>query len=182
MKKKICAIIFFIFFIGIIKCIDISYAVEINENEYIEDGLYTIHSKLNNNLLIDISGDSMYNMANTEIWMNNDGNNQKFYIRNIGNNYYTIQCYNSSKYLDVAYGLKNNGANVQQYEYNGGDNQKWCIKKDKDGYYNITSKCNGLNLDVEGGVAKSGTNILTWTANGGENQKFLLKKENEHKL
>ena len=65
----------------------------------------------------------MYNMANTEIWMNNDGNNQKFYIRNIGNNYYTIQCYNSSKYLDVAYGLKNNGANVQQYEYNGGDNQ-----------------------------------------------------------
>lgn len=182
MYKKLLIITSFIIFVGIIKFTDVSSANELIQNDYIEDGLYTIHSKLDNNLLMDISGDAMYDTANVEVWCNNDGNNQKFYIKNMGDNYYTIQCYNSNKYLDVAYGAKNNGANVQQYEYNGGENQKWLIKRDKDGYYNIISKCNGLNLDVKGGIAKSGTNILTWVSNGGENQKFLIKKESEHKL
>ncbi len=173
--KNVIKKIFFIFIVFLLGMIVKSKANEFN-------GVYTIKSAIDSNYVLDVTGDSFDDRANIEIWSNNNENNQKFYIQNIGNNYYIIQSYNSLKCLDVYGASKENGANVIQYSNNKGDNQKWIIKETSDGYYNIISKYSGLYLDIANGIMNNGTNILTWEYNGGKNQKFIIEKQVENTI
>ena len=137
----------------------------------VENGIYTIKSTVNNSVL-DVTGNSMNEGANIEVWYSNSNANQRFSVNYLNNGYYTINAVHSGKCLDVEGASAKDGTNVVQWSYNGGDNQKWVIKSIEDGYYNIISKCNGLYLTVVSG------NVCVTKANNSNSQKFKFDKAN----
>lgn len=139
----------------------------------IDDGIYTISSKLDENLVLDIHGAVYKNQSNLEIYGKNNGDNQKFIVTYLNNGYYKITAYGNINYsLDVHGALTKPETNVELYDNNNNANQQWIIKDTGDGYFNIISKCNLLALDVYGGKAKSGANIQTYTPHSLDGQKF----------
>lgn len=167
--NKIYKVLFILVFMFFLQFFVKVYAAEI------KDGVYWIKSGIDINYVLDITNDSKINGANLEIWKNNGGLNQKFEIKKVDQEYFTIKNISSGKYLDVAYASKKAGANVEQYTFNNQDNQKWKFIENENGYYNIQSKCNGLFLDIEGGKVSSGTNVVVWNSNNGKNQEFLFE-------
>ena len=152
-------------------------AVEVEKKQPIEDGYYQIATFLDKNKVIDVSAASLDNKANIQIWGNVDAKQQKFKITYGNDGYYTIECVNSKKVLDVSWGVAKSGTNVWQHESNGTTAQKWIIKKNSDETYNIISALDEtLQLDVENSSTKNGANIRICTTNNSKNQKFLFTK------
>ena len=148
----------------------------------IENGVYTISSKLKTNYLLDIASASVDNYANIQLWQDSGVDNQKFNVEYIGEGYYKITSIYSQKVLDVYGGRKDSGTNVQQYDYNYSTAQQWQIKDAGNGSYYIISRCNDLALDIESGTVKNGANIYVYEQNGKDTQKFKFKKYEEPKL
>ena len=148
------------------------------EPKKIENGTYYIKSKLNTNMVLDVSENSKQNSAKIQLWEKSAQvtDNQKFEITYIENGYYTIKAKHSNKVLDVPGAGTVNGTKVQQYESNGTDAQKWIIKEAGNGYYYIISKCNGLYLDIPGANATNGVKINLYEGNYSDAQKFKLEK------
>lgn len=149
-----------------------------NSSEKIEDGTYTIKSAINTKYSIDIEGVSTLNGANVDLWEYYGGKGQQFIIKNLGNDYFTIQAVCSNQFLEVVGGAKTMGANIDQWPSNGGgDNQKWLIKKEQNGYYYIINKRSNMYLEIAGAKCTNGTNIDQWPSNGGgNNQKWVIEK------
>lgn len=143
------------------------------ETQSIPDGIYVITSAMNGFKALDISGGSMANGANVQLYDANGTDEQKFDIRwdSMGK-YYTIKNVHSGCSLDVAGAGQTNGTNVWQYAENGTDAQKWYILPDANGGYTIVSKVNGLAVDVKEGSTANGTNIWMYTQNGTTAQSF----------
>ncbi len=158
--------------------------VKVNENngktligeKTISDGIYSIHTSLNNKYALDIDGASKSNGANVQLYEFVDANQQKFYVKYLNNGYYSISAVHSGKVLDVADASTKPGANVWQYESNNTFAQKWIIQKAEDGKYYIISACNELYLNVSNGTAKNGSNIQVNTSNNSNAQKFEFTK------
>ena len=148
------------------------FVLEFAEEKKLPDGTYKIASAIDTTYIMDVAGVSRDNSAMVELWFDNGGDNQKFYIKNVGNGYYSIAAVHSSKMLDLPGGSKQLGTDIIQFQDNGGDNQRWLIKYVGDDCYNIISKCSGNYLDVARSSAKMGTEITTWSKNGKTNQKF----------
>ena len=157
-----------------------SETYDINSIE-IEEGIYYIHTKLNEKNVLDIEGQDISNLANVQIWNKSiqKTENQMFKIEKTEDGYYKIEALHSGKVLDVVGGKKENCTNVQQYEYNGSDAQKWQIIDAKDGYVSFISVCNGLYLDVAGASKENGANVQVYEQNGTDSQKFKLDKIEE---
>ena len=149
--------------------------VEDNFYKTIENGIYTIESALNHNMVLDISSSSRDNGANLQLWDSNGTNAQKFHVFHVGGGLYEIAPMCSGKRVDVDHSGKSNGTNIWQWEANGTDAQKWYINPVGNGYYNIVSKCNGLCLDVHGSQTEKGTNIWCYGKNGTNAQKFKFR-------
>ena len=154
---------------------------ELKGTEVIESGNYVISTKIDNNYVLDISAASIKDGGNVQLWSNANVKQQRFYIKYLGDGYYTIEANHSSKVLDVEDSGKKNGTNVQQYTSNGSDAQKWVIKEAGEGYYYIISKVNGKYLDVCAGKAYNGNNIHVYEKNETNAQKFKLTKITEYK-
>ena len=146
------------------------------QQKTIQDGIYTISSKLDPNMCLDISGGSKNDKANLQLWGKNGTNAQKFKVQYNSDGYYTIKAMCSGKFIDVSASGKQNGANIWQYSGNGTDAQKWFIVPDGEGYYSLLPKCNNLCMDVCGAEAINGANIHCWYTHGGDNQRFKLEK------
>lgn len=160
---------------GISGNVDCDVWYDSNGGEYsVCDGVYTISSKLNTGLNLDIAGASLSNGGNVQLYQGNGSGAQKFKITYVGNGCYTIDNVNSGKRLDIAGGSAQNGANVQQYDKNGSDAQKWFIKSTNDGYYTIISAASSKVLDVKNGRAVNGANIQQYDSNGSDAQRFKL--------
>ncbi len=142
----------------------------------IEDGIYTIKSAKDTNMVLDIGGGSLENGANLQIWWNTKVDQQHYEVEYLGNGDYSISPIHSGKVLDVASGGMTSGTNIWQYTWNGTDAQKWIIKDTGDGTFNIISKLNELYLDLNNGNTKEGTNVEVNTSNGAISQKFILEK------
>lgn len=140
----------------------------------IKDGLYKIASAKNTSFILDVTGNSTSNCTKIGLWQDNNGDNQKFVVKKIGNGLYTINSAISNKYIDVENGGMRNGSSVIQYEFTNGINQKWLIKDAGDGYFYVIARCSGLYLDIDCGRMANGTRISTWECNGEINQKFKL--------
>ena len=147
-------------------------AAKSENKQPLKDGVYTIQTKLNPKMVLDVSGASLNNGGNIQIWQDVNVNQQKFIINYIEDGWYKIISYNSGKVLDVEWGTSNPGTNVQQYEWNNSDAQKWKIEDLGNGEYSIISKCNGLYLDVSNAGTTNGTNIKVYTSNNCDAQKF----------
>ena len=124
---------------------------------YLSNGLYTVSSKSNGNLVLDVSGASLSNGANVQLYSGNNTNAQKFYVKHLGGNVYSIRNAWSGAALDVANGKAYAGANVQQFEWNGTNAQKWYVDWLDDASFVFKSQLGNYGLAANG--LKSGANI-----------------------
>lgn len=143
----------------------------------LDDGIYTISSALNNNMLLESAGGGISNNSNIQLYSSNNTEAQKWKVSYIGNGFYKILSFKKSDLsLDVYGSGKTNTTNLQLYSYNDTPAQKWILKETNDGYYNIISYCNGLSIDVSSARAINGANIWLYEQNGTNAQKFKFNK------
>lgn len=143
----------------------------------VSSGVYTIHSALNDKYVIDITGGSVDNGANVQLYKENGSLAQEFYIVSSGlDETYLIGNVNSGKMLDVTNGGTNNGANIQQYASNKSKAQRFWIQDAGDGYVTIYPQISAKAIDVTNGKVGNGSNIQQYTPNGSNAQRWKLKK------
>ena len=146
----------------------------VDDQKVIEDGTYEIQSNVGTNKVIEIYRGYAYNGSNVTLYDRNKTISQKFYIRYLGEGYYSIISLYANKYVEVAGASTSPGANVQIYQGNGTDAQKWKIQDEGNGNYSLVSKCNGLYMDVYGAGTANDTNIQVYTDNGSAAQRYRL--------
>ena len=135
--------------------------------DIINEGTYEIETKLDSDMVLDVSNASKNNYANIQIWEADNVNQQKFTLTALTNEEYKIIAKHSNKALTAQ-----SDDNVEQYTYNGTDNQKWIIKEVGNGYYNLISKRYNLVLDVDNAGKSNGTNVQVHNSNGTDAQAF----------
>lgn len=149
----------------------------ISGEKVVPEGIYSIHSGLNTNLVLDTDSALVTSGANIQVWQDSNCRQQRVRLTYHQEGYYTITLVHSGKVLEVAGGNSLPGANVWQWEENGTDEQKWIIEKTKDNQMQIRSALTGFYLDVSGGVAQNGSNLQVYPGNSSLAQKFVLKAE-----
>ncbi len=97
------------------------------------DGYYEIYEVFSG-LALDVwnknGGDGYLNVnRNVQLYEKNHSRSQRWIIKNVGNNKYTIFSTLSGYCLDLDSGRCSNGNNIDQFWYHGGDNQKWRFVK-----------------------------------------------------
>lgn len=148
----------------------------VNVSVGLDDGIYTIGSKVRRNMVLDVSAGSSANEANIQLWTDNNSLAQQYMVGYQGDGLYQISALCSDKLLDVQWGGTTSGTNVWQYEPNGTASQSWLIEEGDDGWFTIRSAHNGLALDVSSGNAYDGANVQVWESNGTDAQKFSFTK------
>ncbi len=151
--------------------------VAVDGTQTIADGYYTIRSAKDNNFGLDVAERSKENSANVHLWTisTSNNNNQKWYVKSLGNGYYSMTAAHSRKALDMQNAGIDNYCNVQQYDNSADSNdaQQWLLKDAGNGAYYIVHK-NGLFLDIENGTLANGTNIRGHVGNCSDAQKWIF--------
>ncbi|MCH3944137.1 MAG: RICIN domain-containing protein [Atopobiaceae bacterium] len=143
---------------------------------------YTIRTKRAADRLVDISGRSLANGGNAQMYHGNETPAQRFYVSfagvSGGKGYYTVRNVCSGKVLDVAGGSSRAGANVQQYSGNGTKAQQWVAapSPSDSSYFVLTNVGSGLVLDIAGNSSANGANLQQWGANGTSAQDFCFTR------
>lgn len=138
---------------------------------------YTLVSAGNTGFCIDVSGGSLNDTANIQLYKKNGTPAQQFLFIYLGNGYYQILNDKSGKALDVKSGSTANKANIQQYRANGTEAQAWKVIKNGDGTYSFVNQKSGKCLDVDSGIFQNNRNIWQYSPNGTKAQKFYLKQD-----
>lgn len=148
-------------------------------NGSLANGKYTIASRINHNLTMDILGGNRDNGANVAVWGANGGGNQQFSVSyDAGDGFYSIYNEWSNKQLDATGAVAANGTNLEIWSGNNSCAQKWDISKVDGDYYRIASACNtAYSLDISGARNENGANILLWNNHGNANQQWLFTKQ-----
>ena len=142
----------------------------------IANGIYEITSRIASNMLLDVSGGSILDGANVQIWADANEKQQKFELTYLGDGNYKIICKRSGKALTVSETGTDYSSNVYQSTYKEKSNQKWRIEKNNNEYY-IVSEYNGRYLDVAGGSSENGTNIRVYIPNYSKSQIFVFEQK-----
>ena len=145
----------------------------------LKDGVYTIASSLNRNLVLDVAKASKNSGANIQVWTAANSENQLWYIKSLGSGLYSVRALHSGRYINVAGSGKANGTNLQQWN-NGTPNgdEKWRITNNGDGTYTFIAAVNGLALDLADGKTANGQNAQCWQTNGSGAQRWVLYRSN----
>lgn len=144
----------------------------------VEEGTYTITSKINENIAFDITDGSKNDGAIIQLWENLGAEQQKFIIEYVDNGYYTIKSKYTGKYLTVGKDNPGLGEKIKQQGKTNDDTQKWRFKKQTDGSYSIIAKCGNLNIDVPDWNCANGVKLQLWGNNDTATaQRFTLIKE-----
>ena len=139
----------------------------------IENGSYTIHSLLNQNKTLDVSGGNTNNGTNIQLWESNETDAQIWKVTYLNNGYYKfVSKLNDNKCLNVKDNEYFNNANIELNECNNSDSQQFAIKHLNNGYFTIIAKYNNVNIDVLGASTNNGTNIQLWENNNHNAQKW----------
>ncbi len=101
---------------------NLAQAWEVDFNK--DDSTYVLKSALTGKAL-DMGGWSRDNGGNAIVWDNNNTNNQRWYITEVGGGYSFLINKHSNKSLEVAGWSTSNGGNVQQWDYFAQANQQW---------------------------------------------------------
>ena len=143
----------------------------------IDDGVYIIHSSINENYVLDANGGFANNGVNVQLYFKNNGLSQKWIVRYLNDGYYEITSTINDNYaLDVNGAAFNNSVNIQLWKKNDSTAQKWIIKETGNGYYKIISYNTNYSLDACGAVATNFTNIQLWGNNTSLAQEFKFEK------
>ena len=141
----------------------------------LEDGVYTIASSLNRNLVLDVAEVSKNSGANIQAWTAANSENQLWYIQSIGGGLYSVRALHSARFMNVAGSGKTNGTNIHQWsDKTPNGDEKWRIQDNGDGTYTFHAAVNGLALDLADGKVANGQNVQCWTSNGTGAQKWSL--------
>ncbi|HEY0795744.1 MAG TPA: RICIN domain-containing protein [Acidisarcina sp.] len=139
----------------------------------INNGTYTLTNKTSG-LVADVNAASKTAGALVDQWGSNGGNNQKWQLTNLGNNYVELISVNSGMALDVVGASTTAGAQIDQWPYSGNPNQRWQVVSVGGGYYELISQNSGMALEVPGSSTTQGTDLDQWTVNGGGNQLWAI--------
>lgn len=141
----------------------------------INDGIYTITSKLSSSKRLDVSGAGANNGTNIQLWSANNSVAQSFLIAKYNKTeWFEIINVASKKAVDVQGGKSGSGVNVQLWERNRTNAQLWRFIPVGDGYYYIQNKL-GYYLDVSGGKTADGTNVWVYSGNSTNAQKWKIE-------
>ncbi len=135
------------------------------------DTYYFYSSRAHGNA-IDVKAGSQLNNANIQIYTSNGTNSQRFYLRSLGNGFYTIQNPFSGKYIDATSAKP--GANVVQST----SAEQWKPVLQSNGIVFQLKSNPSLVLEAAGGSAVSGSNVQVNTSRGTLTQKWLLSSTN----
>ncbi len=137
-------------------------------NVDIDEGFYEIASAAAPSFVMDVSGGSVLNGVNVQMYSSNTTLAQLFRISaSSKSGYYEITCANSGKNLDARDGCILPGTNVQQYERNASDAQLWAAVQNPDGSITFLNKANGLALAIADAAPHDGTNVFCAEPTGG---------------
>ena len=130
----------------------------------LEDGTYTISSKVSSWMCVEVAGGSTSNTAKVQSYKSNGTAAQVWKITTDSDGYSTIINVKSGKALDVPDGTAANGKQLQQYTPNGTEAQKWKIIENSDGYFKIVSALDeSLAIDLAYASTANGTAV--WLSN-----------------
>ena len=125
----------------------------------ISDGWYRIQPMHDLSRSVDAAGGN----NNIHMWDNLDVPQQKFYLQNRGNGYFSLQTAQDNKFFVTADG-RGNGANLYITSWNNSDSQLFRLIEAGNNSYHIFSKVGvNLNFDCAGGGRSNGNNVQLWT-------------------
>ena len=146
----------------------------------VADGTYFVNSGLGSNLVIDIAGGAVTDMANAQVYTLNRTDAQKFqFTFDQASGTYTLMNVKANKALDVYIASNQNGANIQLYTSNQSNAQRWYIYPLADGKYELVSACSNKAADVTGAGRTPGTNLQTYQRNGSAAQSWTFTTEDQ---
>lgn len=148
-----------------------------NTNTTLDDGWYYIKN-INAQKYLQVKNNTGANGQNVELGTGSGVKGQKWYLKNLGNGYFTLQSGLGNYMVDIAYGSNSDGANVQIYSAYSGDSQQFSLKAGSNGTYSILTKCSNKTKALDGynfGTS-DGTNICQWTYGGKNNQLWVFEK------
>ncbi len=144
----------------------------------IRSGTYKIVATTTGNVL-DGSNNSNAAGASIDLWTYWRGNNQRWYIQNLNNGYYSIRTINGDgslgTSLDATGCSPNDGTKIEVWNSNGGVCQQWGITPVAGNAYRISTaqaKADGTHDVLDGGGCSgaSGTQVDLWPWGGGSCQ------------
>ena len=145
----------------------------------LEDGVYTIASSLNRNLVLDVAEASKNSGANIQVWTAGNSENQLWYIKSLGSGLYSVRALHSGRFMNVAGSGKTNGTNIHQWsDKTPNGDEKWRIQDNGDGTYTFIAAVNGLALDLANGKTANGQNVQCCQTNGSGAQRWVLYRSN----
>ncbi len=139
----------------------------------ITSGFYKLINP-NSGMALDVTGGSSSRGTNIEIWPDNGGGAQVWYLKEIRQGVFNLINPQSNMALDVTGGSLNQGTKVEIWDINGGGAQEWRLVATHDGIYNLINPQSGLALDVNGAGTTAGMQVQTWAPNGTKAQEWKL--------
>jgi hypothetical protein len=127
---------------------------------------------------LDVSGRSLDDGALVQQWTYGNGQNQQWFLIDLGNGYYEIQNNLSHKALGVVNGSRAAGALIEQREYLATDYQQWLVLPLANGCYSFMNKASLQVLEVPNFSQSDGAQLDQWNFNTGLNQQWTLKPAN----
>ncbi|QHS58177.1 RICIN domain-containing protein [Chitinophaga agri] len=146
----------------------------VNNTQLIPDGTYSIVNR-NSGLVMDAAGQGTASGTAIQQWTDNNGINQRWVVKYLGDNRYQITGQQSGKSLDMKGQSLQDGAELQLYDYNGGENQQWTLSSVNGGYYYITGVQSGKVLEIPAQSTAAGAAVKQYTNNGGAHQQWEFR-------
>jgi hypothetical protein len=138
------------------------------------DGNYKMFAR-HSNKAMEAAGFGTANGTQIQQWTYANGDNQQWYLTDVGSGNYKIIGLQSSRAVDINNSGTDNGTKVQLWDYSGGANQLYKITGLAPGYFRITPNCaSGSCLDVSGASTADGALVQLWQWGGGNNQQWTL--------
>lgn len=144
--------------------------------ETVNDGWYRLKPTHDLGHSADALGLQVGSGNNIHLWESIDCDQQKFYLQNRGNGYFSLQSAYGSRHFVTSDGA-NNGSNLYTAPWNGSDYQLFRLVNGGNNSYHIFSKAgNNLNFDCAGAGSGNGTNLQLWTIGDVGWHKWVLER------
>ena len=142
-----------------------------NSKNYVKEGVYEIHSVVNESYNLDAINGDKKNGANVQIYLDNNSKVQHWIVSFDTKGFALIQNENSGKYLSIEGNKAQSGVNIVQSDLVN-ENQKW-IFTSLNGAVQIVSALNkDYVVDLSGAHSINGRNIQLYANNGTKAQQW----------
>lgn len=141
-----------------------------------ESGYYRVAPLADTAKTLDVSGGSVAQGANVQLWDANDSYAQTFEVTMYGNDECEFGLCEINRVVAPRGGSAGLFANVEQCERTGGFSQRWKIAYEGGRGFSFTNVASGLQMGVAGGSLSAGANIELQMPKNDYLQRFTLVK------